>query len=167
MLLVNVWVSLMIMISPAKTITRTVLSVWASRLQTNQQANQQTNQQCADQQRFCGWSANVTPRQTVMFQWCMVFCWEIIIIKQTHTFTSNILFWQRRFGMGCPRLREKGDWTFTTPTFILTKQASVSQQVYRSLWFARIFSNSAVAGVVFAFRLAFIRLNLLHHKLTL
>ena len=30
--------------------------------------------------------------------------WEIIIIKQTHTFTSNILFGQRRFGLGCPSL---------------------------------------------------------------
>ena len=31
-------------------------------------------------------------------------CWEIIIIKQIHTFTSNILFEQRRFGLGCPGL---------------------------------------------------------------
>ena len=31
-------------------------------------------------------------------------CWEIIIIKQIHTFTSNILFEQRRFGLGCPSL---------------------------------------------------------------
>ena len=28
-------------------------------------------------------------------------CWEIIIIKQIHTFTSNILFEQRRVGVGC------------------------------------------------------------------
>ena len=27
-------------------------------------------------------------------------CWEIIIIKQIHTFTSNILIEQRRFGLG-------------------------------------------------------------------
>ena len=31
-------------------------------------------------------------------------CWEIIIIKQIHSFTSNILFEQRRFGLGCPSL---------------------------------------------------------------
>ena len=29
-------------------------------------------------------------------------CWEIIIIKRIHTFTSNILFEQRRFGLGSP-----------------------------------------------------------------
>ena len=34
-------------------------------------------------------------------------CWEIIIIKQIHTFTSNILIEQRRFGLGCPSL-DKG-----------------------------------------------------------
>ena len=27
-----------------------------------------------------------------------------MIIKQNHTFTSNILFEQRRFGLGCPSL---------------------------------------------------------------
>ena len=37
-------------------------------------------------------------------------CWEIIIIKQIHTFTSNILFEQRRFGLGCPRLYQV-KWT--------------------------------------------------------
>ena len=32
-------------------------------------------------------------------------CWEIIIrIKQIHTFTSNILFEQWLFGLGCPSL---------------------------------------------------------------
>ena len=31
-------------------------------------------------------------------------CWDIIIIKQIHTFTSNILFEQRRFGLGFPSL---------------------------------------------------------------
>ena len=31
-------------------------------------------------------------------------CWEIMIIKQIHTLTSNILFEQRRLGLGCPSL---------------------------------------------------------------
>ena len=30
--------------------------------------------------------------------------WEIIIIKQIHKFGTIILFEQRRFGLGCPRL---------------------------------------------------------------
>ena len=31
-------------------------------------------------------------------------CWEIIIIKQIHTFTSNVLFEQRRFGRVAPAI---------------------------------------------------------------
>ena len=31
-------------------------------------------------------------------------CWEILIIKQIHTFTSNILCGQQRFGLGFPSL---------------------------------------------------------------
>ena len=36
-------------------------------------------------------------------------CWEIIIIKQIHTFTSNVLFQQRRFGLVCPSLYQVFD----------------------------------------------------------
>ena len=33
-----------------------------------------------------------------------------MIIKQIHTYTSNILFEQRRFGLGCPSLYQVKDW---------------------------------------------------------
>ena len=36
------------------------------------------------------------------FRWWS--CWEIVIIKPIHTFTSNKLFEQRRFGLACPSL---------------------------------------------------------------
>ena len=49
-------------------------------------------------------------------------CWEIIIIKQIHTFTSNILFERRRFGLGCTSLYQ------VKPVFDLIKAGATQTE---------------------------------------
>ena len=45
-------------------------------------------------------------------------CWDIVIIKQIHTFTSNMLFEQRRFRLGCLSLYQ----VKSCPSLYLTGQ---------------------------------------------
>ena len=56
-------------------------------------------------------------------------CWEIIIIKQIHTFTSNILIEQRRFGLGCPSLYIKIDFDLIKAGATQTETSLLNQYV--------------------------------------
>ena len=60
--------------------------------------------------------------RTVLFVFAaqtLVSCLEIIIIKQTHTYTSNIMFEQRRFGLGCRRSLSSSERPCSKNIFLL------------------------------------------------
>ena len=50
------------------------------------------------------------------------------VIKQIHTFTSSMLFWQRRFGLGCPSLYQvKMTWSFWSQNDLIKAGATQTE----------------------------------------